>query len=202
MNAVNTTESLDDRGGGFLTALVWSALFVVVAGLVYPAVATLLGGALFPQQSQGSLIERDGRVVGSSLVAQPFAGGRYFMPRPSAAGYDPKALSGSNLATSNPALVDRIAQDAAAVVAREGTTRANIPSDLVTASGSGIDPHISPAAAQLQAARVAHARGLSVEKVEAAIRAHTRKPTFGVLGAARVNVLELNLALDAASGTK
>lgn len=201
MNATNSkntivTVPLDERGGGVWPALAGSALFVVVCGLVYPTVATLLGGLLFPQQANGSLVERDGRVVGSRLVAQPFAEDRYFQPRPSAAGYDPKALSGSNLASSNPALRERIAKDSAAVAAREGIAATAIPSDLVTASGSGIDPHLSPAAAQAQVARVARARGLSVEEVASVVHAHTQRRTLGVLGEPRVNVLELNLALD------
>lgn len=199
MNTSHSELPLDDRGGGAVPALIWSALLVVICGLVYPTVATVLGGALFPHQAKGSLIEHDGRVVGSSLIAQPFTDARYFQPRPSAAGYDPKAASGSNLATSNPALRERIAKDSATIAAREGVAAQTIPSDLVTASGSGLDPHLSPASAQLQAARVAQARGLTVEQVAAAIKAHTAKRTFGVFGEPRVNVLELNLALDAAA---
>lgn len=201
MNAINSTKSivtvpLDSHGGGFWPALAGSALFVVVCGLVYPTLATLLGGLLFPQQANGSLIERDGRVVGSRLVAQPFADARYFQPRPSAAGYDPKALSGSNLASSNPALRERMAQDSTAVAAREGIAAAAIPPELVTASGSGIDPHLSPAGAQVQIARVARARGLAAGEVASLVQAHTQRRTLGVLGEPRVNVLELNLALD------
>ncbi|MDC8015605.1 potassium-transporting ATPase subunit KdpC [Tahibacter soli] len=202
MNTIDNSTILDDRGGGYAPALIWCAVLVVFCGLFYPVVSTVLGGALFPHQATGSLIERDGRVVGSRLVAQPFADARYFQPRPSAAGYDPKAASGSNLASSNPALRERIAKDSAAVAARDGVAPLQIPSDLVTASGSGLDPDISPAAAHVQAARVAQARGLTYAHVEAAIKAHTRKPTLGVFGAARVNVLELNLALDASQGTK
>lgn len=202
MNAVNSTKilvtvPLDHKGGGLWPALAGSALFIVVCGLVYPTLATLLGGLLFPQQANGSLIERDGRVVGSSLVAQPFADARYFQPRPSAAGYDPRALSGSNLASSNPALRERIAKDAAAVSERDGIAADAIPPELVTASGSGIDPHLSPAGAQVQVARVARARGLSAEQVTDLVHAHTQRRTLGVLGQPRVNVLELNLALDA-----
>lgn len=196
MNAVKSTRKLDDGGGGAWPALAGSALFVVVCGLVYPAIATLLGGLLFPHQANGSLIERDGRVVGSSLVAQPFADARYFQPRPSAAGFDPKALSGSNLASSNPALRERMAKDSAAVAARDGVPAASVTSDLITASGSGIDPHVSPAAAQLQVKRVAQARGLPADEVAALVHSHTEKRTLGVLGEPRVNVLALNLALD------
>jgi K+-transporting ATPase ATPase C chain len=197
MKTTRSTIPLDDRGGGLWPALAGSALFVVVCGLIYPAAATLLGGLLFPKQASGSLIEQDGRVVGSSLVAQPFADARYFQPRPSAANFDPKALSGSNLASSNPALRERIAKDSAAIAAREGITADTIPSDLVTASGSGIDPHLSPAGAQVQIARVARARNLPVDDVAALVHAHTQRRTFGVFGEPRVNVLELNLALDA-----
>ena len=161
----------------------------------------MLGGLLFPHQAGGSLIERDGRVVGSSLVAQPFADARYFQPRPSAANFDPKALSGSNLASSNPALRERMAKDSATVAAREGVPARSIPPELISASGSGIDPHLSPQGAQVQVARVAQARGLAPEAVAALVRSHTRHRTFGVLGEPRVNVLELNLALDA-QGTK
>jgi len=202
MNSSTDQTPLDNTGGGFLPALVWCAVLTVICGVAYPVVSTLVGGALFPHEAKGSVIERDGRAVGSSLVAQPFADARYFIPRPSAANFDPTALSGSNLASSNPALRERIAKDSAAIAAREGVDAAKIPPDLVTTSGSGIDPHISPAAAELQAARVAKARGVPVADVEAAIKAHTRKPTLRVFGAARVNVLELNLALDTPPGTK
>lgn len=206
MNTNNSTKTivtvpLDHAGGGLWPALAGSALFVIVCGLVYPVAATLLGGLLFPQQANGSLIERDGRVVGSRLVAQPFADARYFQPRPSAAGYDPRALSGSNLASSNPALRERIARDSAAISARDGIAAEAIPSELVTASGSGIDPHLSPAGAQAQVARVARARGLAPDTVADLVHAHTQRRTLGVLGQPRVNVLELNLALDE-QGTK
>lgn len=206
MNAVKSTSKLDNGGGGAWPALAGSALFVVVCGLVYPAIATLLGGLLFPHQANGSLIERDGRVVGSSLVAQPFADARYFQPRPSAAGFDPnfdpRALSGSNLASSNPALRERMAKDSAAVAARDGVPAQSVPGDLITASGSGIDPHVSPAGAQLQVKRVAQARGLPADEVAALVHSHTEKRTLGVLGEPRVNVLALNLALDARSAKK
>jgi K+-transporting ATPase ATPase C chain len=193
---MKSTNKIDDGGGGVRPALAGSALFIVVCGLVYPAIATLLGSLLFPHQANGSLIERDGRVVGSGLVAQPFADARYFQPRPSAAGFDPKALSGSNLAGSNPALRERMAKDSAAVAAREGVPALSVPGDLITASGSGIDPHVSPAAAHLQVKRVAQARGLPVDEIAALVHSHTEKRTLGVLGEPRVNVLALNLALD------
>ncbi|WP_313915223.1 potassium-transporting ATPase subunit KdpC [Tahibacter sp.] len=199
MNAIKSTRKPDSGGGGAWPALAGSALFVVVCGLVYPTVATLLGGWLFPHQANGSLIERDGRVVGSSLVAQPFADARYFQPRPSAASFDPKAVSGSNLASSNPALRERMAKDSTAVATRDGVPALSLPGDLITTSGSGIDPHVSPAGAQVQVKRVALARGLPADEVVALVHRHTERRTLGVLGEPRVNVLELNLALDARS---
>lgn len=193
---MNHETTLDSRGGSSLSWLRFTAVGILATGLLYPAVATLAGGALFPAQAHGSLVERDGVVVGSRLVAQAFVGDGYFQPRPSAAGYDPRAAAGSNLAPSNPALRERVAASSASIAAREGVAAADIPVDLVTASGSGLDPHLSPAAARLQVARVARARGITPEAVQAAVEAHTLPPTFGVLGQARVNVLELNLALD------
>jgi K+-transporting ATPase ATPase C chain len=191
--------SLDTRGGHPLAWLRFAAVGMLAAGLLYPAVATFAGPALFPAQAGGSLIERDGVVVGSSLVAQPFAGAGYFRPRPSAAGFDPRALAGSNLGPGNPALRDRIAASSAETSAREGVAPTDLPADLVTASGSGIDPHISPAAAAVQVARVARTRGIDPGAVRALIVVHTQGPSLGVFGQARVNVLELNLALDAAA---
>lgn len=180
-----------------LPSLVFIAVFMALTGLVYPTIATLLGEALFARQANGSLIERNGVVVGSSLVAQPFVSERYFQPRPSAAAYDLRSLAGSNWAPGNPALRARIAASSREVSAREGVPALSIPGDLVTASGSGIDPHISPASARLQAARISRARGLPSERVQALVAVHTLPPTFGILGQPRVNVLELNLALDA-----
>lgn len=194
---IHAAAPLDDSGGGLRPALLGGALFVVICGLLYPLMATVLGGLLFPHQANGSLIERDGRIVGSSLVAQPFVDARYFQPRPSAANFDPKALSGSNLASSNPALRERMAKDSAAVAARDGVPAQSIPAELISASGSGIDPHLSPQGALVQVARVAQARGLSAEAVTALVHRHIQRRTFGVLGEPRVNVLELNLALDA-----
>lgn len=196
MNAVKSTRKLDNSGGGAWPALAGSALFVVLCGLVYPAVATLLGGWLFPHQAGGSLIERDGRVVGSRLVAQPFADARYFQPRPSAARFDPRALSGSNLASSNPALRERMVGDSAALAVRYGVPAQSLPGELISVSGSGIDPHVSPAGALIQVTRVAQARGLPADEVAALVQHHTERRTLGVLGEPRVNVLELNLALD------
>lgn len=198
----SAAASLDDCGGGLWPAVAGSLLFLMICGLAYPVTATLLGGLLFPHPASGSLIERGGRVVGSSLVAQPFTDARYFQPRPSAAGFDARALSGSNLASSNPLLRERMARDSAAIAARDGIPALSVPVDLITASGSGIDPHLSPAGAQVQIARVAQARGLPVEGIASLVRRHTQRPTFGVLGEPRVNVLELNLALDELSASR
>lgn len=179
-------------------ALALAGVSLLGFGLLYSLAGVGLGSVLFPHQAGGSLIERDGKVVGSSLVAQPFADDRYFQSRPSAARYDVMALAGSNQARTNPDLRSRIDEARAAVAAREGVTPDAVPSDLVTQSGGGIDPHLSPAAVQIQIARVARVRGLPVSEIERLVAEHTTAPQFGLLGAPRVNVLELNLALDGA----
>lgn len=176
-----------------------SLVTLLVFGLLYALVATGIGRVLFPHTATGSLIERDGAVIGSSLVAQPFADDRYFQPRPSAAGYNPMALSGSNQARTNPDMRARVEEARAAVAAREAIEPAAVPGDLVTQSGGGIDPHISPEAARVQIARVARARGVAPARIEAAVAAQTEGPQFGLFGAPRINVLALNLALDAAT---
>lgn len=176
-------------------------LLVLACAALYSLVSTLLAGALFPAQANGSLLERDGRVLGSALVAQPFAAPGYFQPRPSAAKFDPMAAAGSNQAQSNPDLQQRIADARAALAARDGVDPAQVPDDLLTQSGSGLDPDISVAAAQQQVARVAKARALPDARVAALVATHTRDRQFGVLGQPRVNVLALNLALDEA-GTR
>lgn len=199
MNATLTETNaitLDDCGGTFLDWLVCAVLSLLACGLAYPAITTLAGGMLFPHQATGSLIEREGKVVGSALVAQPFVSDRYFHPRLSAAGYDVFALAGSNWASSNPNLRERLAETSAAIAAREGVALDAIPVDLVTASGSGIDPHLSPEAVRVQAARVARARGMTPADVEAVVARSIEGPTLGVLGRPRVNVFALNLALD------
>ena len=195
---ISIDSRIDDRAASsFVPAIRFAFASILVFGLMYPVVATYAGKLLFPEQANGSLIIRDGKAVGSSLIAQSFVDDRYFQSRPSAANYDPRVMSGSNLASSNPALRERIAESSKQISVRENVAVAEIPVDMVTASGSGMDPHISPASAKVQMARVAKARGLSAEKVQAAIDANTLAPTFGVLGQARVNVLQLNLALDA-----
>ena len=179
-------------------ALALAGVSLLGFGLLYSLAGVGLGSVLFPHQAGGSLIERDGKVIGSSLVAQPFTDDRYFQSRPSAAKYDVMALAGSNQARTNPDLRSRIDEARAAVAAREGVAPDAVPSDLVTQSGGGIDPHLSPAAVRIQVARVARARGLPVSEVERPVAEHTTAPQFGLLGAPRVNVLELNLALDGA----
>ena len=195
-----TTSSLSPTA----TAPVWRPALVLAGvsllgfGLLYSLAGAGLGSLLFPHQAGGSLIERDGQVIGSSLVAQPFADDRYFQSRPSAANYDVMALAGSNQARTNPDLRSRIDEARTAVATREGVAPDAVPSDLVTQSGGGIDPHLSPAAIRIQIARVARARGLPTSEVERLVAEHTEAPQFGLLGAPRVNVLELNLALDEA----
>jgi len=191
-------SSIDDKAaGGIVPDLRFAIICIVLFGLIYPVLATYAGKLLFPSQASGSLIMRDGKAVGSSLVAQNFVSDGYFHSRPSAANYDPRSLAGSNLAATNPVLRERMAESSKAIAAREHIAAKVIPVDMVTASGSGIDPHISTEAAQVQLARVAKARGLTDAQVRSAIEANTQQPTFGILGQSRVNVLKLNLALDA-----
>ena len=190
------TQALQDRIG-LRAPLLFAVVIPVVFGLLYSLAGTALGRLLFPAQATGSLVEREGRVGGSALVAQPFADARYFQPRPSAANYDPMAAAGSNLARSNPDLRKRIDEAIASVAAREGIAPSAVPMELVTQSGGGLDPHLTPAGARVQVPRVAKARGLDVAIVQQAVDAATEAPQLGVLGQPRINVLLLNLALDA-----
>jgi K+-transporting ATPase ATPase C chain len=178
-------------------ALVLLAFFTLVTGLLYPLAMTGIGQSLFPKQASGNLIEQDGKVIGSSLIAQSFTQPQYFQPRPSAAGkdgFDATASSGSNLAPTAKALVERVAGDVGTYKGANGPTA--VPVDAVTASGSGLDPHISPANAARQIVRVAEARGLAIDAVRTLVDQHTEQPALGFLGQAGVNVLTLNLALD------
>ena len=183
-------------------AVVMIALFTGVLGVAYPFAVTGVAQTVFSEQADGSLVrDADGTVRASLLVAQPFTGDGYFQTRPSAASYDPMAAAGSNMARSNPALQQRVQAAITAVAAREGVPAAQVPGDLVTQSGAGMDPEISPAAAQVQIARVARSRGLPVERVTALVQANTLGPQWGVFGQPRVNVMTLNVALDAQQGT-
>jgi len=183
----------------FRPACVLFLLLTVATGVVYPLVVTGVARVLFPRQAGGSLVEVDGRVVGSELLGQSFAGERYFHGRPSATSPVPNnglGGAGSNLGPTNPALAEAVAGRVAALRAETGDPTRTVPVDLVTASGSGLDPHISPAAALLEVPRVARARGLDEREVRSLVERHVEHPTLGVLGAPRVNVLRLNLALD------
>jgi K+-transporting ATPase ATPase C chain len=176
------------------------ALFTLLTGLLYPLLVTGIAQVTMPAQANGSLIREGDRIVGSALIGQPFDAPRYFWSRPSATGpqpYNAGASSGSNQGPLNPAFKDAVTARISALHAADPGNAAAIPVDLVTASGSGLDPHITPAAASYQVARVARERGLPVEKVQSLVNAHLEGRTFGLLGEPRVNVLLLNRALEA-----
>lgn len=180
-------------------SLIFTLLFTVVTGLAYPLAVTGVIRTLFPRQAAGSLILRDGKAVGSELIGQPFDDPKYFWSRPSATGpypYNAANSSGSNLGPLNPALADAVKGRVTALRHADPGNTAAVPMDLVTASASGIDPHISPEAAAYQVARVARVRHVAVAVVASLVANHTERPLGGVLGNPRVNVLKLNLDLD------
>jgi K+-transporting ATPase ATPase C chain len=178
---------------GILFTIVTMALL----GGGYHVVLWGIGGVLFPGQAEGSLIRRaDGTIAGSRLIAQKFTRPEYFQPRPSAADYNAASTGGSNYGPSNPDHLELVRERLDAITQQEAVAASQVPSEMVTASGAGMDPHIPPAAAELQAARVAATRGVDAAGVRALITAQTESPTLGFLGRARVNVLGLNLALD------
>lgn len=181
-------------------SLVLLLVMTVITGVLYPLASTGLAQLIFPHQANGSLIVKDGKPVGSVLIGQAFTAPQYFWGRPSATApnpYNGASSSGSNQGPTNPALTDAVKQRIATLRAADPGNTAPVPVDLVTASGSGLDPQISPAAAQYQLARVARVRGLPVAQVQALLAAHTSGRWLGMLGEPRVNVLRLNLALDA-----
>jgi len=186
-------------------ALVLFVLLSALTGLIYPLAVTGAAQAVFPAQAAGSLIVRDGTTVGSRLIGQNFSDPKHFWGRPSATSpqpYNAGASGGSNLGPLNPALTEAVKGRIEALRAADPGNTALVPVDLVTASASGLDPDISPAAARYQAARVARMRGVPVEQVNALIAQHTQGPLWGLLGEPRVNVLALNLALDASSSPR
>lgn len=186
-------------------ALVLFALLSALTGLAYPLAVTGAAKALFPSQAAGSLVVQGGTTVGSSLIGQEFSDPKHFWGRPSATApqpYNASASGGSNLGPLNPALADAVKQRIEALRAADPGNAAAVPVDLVTASASGLDPDISPAAAHYQAQRVARVRGLPPEQVNALVASHTQAPLWGWLGEPRVNVLALNLALDASAAAR
>lgn len=181
------------------SALVSLLMLTLIVGVLYPLAVTAIAQALFPGQANGSILRKNGKSMGSALIGQPFDDPKYFWGRPSATGpfpYNAAASSGSNLGPSNPALLQAVRERISSLRGADIHNRRPVPVDLVTASGSGLDPHISPAAADYQVRRVATARGLEEARVRALIAAHTEGRQFGILGEPRVNVLRLNLALD------
>lgn len=180
-------------------AILITIVFTLLTGILYPLAVTGVAQLAFPHQANGSLVPVNGKDVGSSLIAQNFTKPEYFHPRPSSAGdkgYDPTSSSPSQLGPTNPALADRLKKDAAAFRKDNPDYTGPIPADAITSSGSGLDPDISPANAMAQSARVAKARNVSPDRIAALVTAHTEGRQFGFLGEPRVNVLELNLALD------
>ena len=188
------------RSASWLVAARAAVVFILLCGGLYPLLVTAVGGLLFPHKATGSLIMVDDVVVGSELVGQPFEAPEYFQGRPSAVDYDPFSVGGSNYAASNPDLRERVAGDSRKISARDAVEPGSIPVDLLAASGSGIDPHISPESARLQASRIATARQIEVSQVNELIERYTEGPTMGIFGQPRVNVLRINLVLDGLDG--
>ena len=185
-------------------ALKVTVVLTLITGLGYPLLVTGVAKVLFPRQAAGSLLQRNGQTVGSDLIGQKFTRAEYFHGRPSAAGdgYDGLASGGSNLGPTNQKLADRVKADVAKFREENPAYTGPVPPDMVTASGSGLDPHVSPDAAGAQVARVAAARHMTAEAVRALVEANTEGPQLGLLGDPRVNVLKLNLALDQAAPVK
>jgi K+-transporting ATPase ATPase C chain len=182
-------------------AVLFTLVTMVLLGGGYHVVLWAFGRVAFPAEAEGSLIRRaDGTIIGSRLVAQKFTRPEYFHPRPSGVDYNAASTGGTNDGPSNPDHLQAVQERLDAVTTQERVTADRVPSEMVTASGAGLDPHIPPAAAKLQAPRVATARGVAIERVRELIRVYTEPPSLGFLGRPRVNVLELNLALDEAFG--
>ena len=184
------------------TAFLMTVATTILLGLIYPLVITGLAQVLFHDKANGQIITRNGEAIGSRIIAQPFTSAKYFHPRPSAAGngYDAANSGGTNLSSTNQKLIDRVRADAAAL--HQENPSQPIPVDLLTTSASGLDPEISPAAAEFQIPRIVRERGLSESAVRQLVQQHTLPRDLGLLGEPRVNVLELNLALDAASASR
>ena len=195
------SESRQNTFSHIVPALLFTIVSIVALGLIYPAIIWVIGLVAFPQQANGSLILSDGKAIGSTLVGQTFTKPQYFHGRPSAAGKngnDPTATGGTNLGPTSKKLIDSVAAAVAALKKENPDATGPIPSELVTSSASGIDPDISPAGAYYQIPRVAKARGMSQEALRTLVDAHVRGRTLGILGEPSVNVVELNMALDAA----
>jgi K+-transporting ATPase ATPase C chain len=187
----------------FRPAIVMTLLLIVITGIIYPGAVTAVAQLVFPHQANGSLVEAKGRVVGSALIGQTFSQPYYFHPRPSAAGsgYVGDTSSGTNKGPTDRKLADTLIKQAIdSAVSQDGAVKGQVPGDMVTSSGSGLDPDISPENAALQVARVAAARHVPATQVQAVVASHTQKRQFGFLGEPRVNVLALNLAVDSSFG--